>query len=189
MIGVQRLCRRFILLCRLSLSLSLSLSLPIIYCSIERISVPGACHLSEMFMFWKESQATVASNIQVSNALMISQLRYGVDPVYTFPMMANGFDAARVSTLTQVLAIEHAYISHITHEDILIETNICKQRVKQEHWTLANMGATKSGVPIRRVAEHLQERICRLLGRILREGSNDLVHQATFNQDNNHTLL
>jgi hypothetical protein len=145
----------------------------------NRVNIAMAT-INKLFIFWKDSNATVAWKIQVFNAVIVSQLLYALDSVYVSPAMETRLDAVHIATLRKILKIEHAYISHITNEEILIEANLIKQKDKEQHKWPKNIDHTVPLEPIMRVTEHLKKRRIKLLGHILRTEKDDLMYQATF---------
>ena len=62
--------------------------------------------------------------MQVHNAVIVSQLTYGLSTLQMTPTMLNRPDAFQMRGLRYILKIEHSYYSRISNQEVFDKINI-----------------------------------------------------------------
>ena len=79
----------------------------------------AASTFSSLKLFWRKTKAPTVWKIQVFNAVILSQLSYGLNSLSISPAMYNRVNAFHVRCLRYILKIDHAYYSRISNEEVL----------------------------------------------------------------------
>ena len=122
----------------------------------RRLSIAGAT-MKKLQEFWKH--ATVVWKLRVFNAVITSQMLYGLDTSWLMKGELKRLDAAQARWLRRIMHIPAAYYSRISDETV-------RERSQQAKWST-----------------QLLQRQLVLYGHILRLEKNDPLRMATF--DNN----
>ena len=77
----------------------------------------------KLYLFWRHQKVRIKWKIQGYNAVVISQLVYGLNTVYFTESLRNRIDAFHFRGLRAILGIEHSYWSHITNDEVLDRAN------------------------------------------------------------------
>ena len=66
--------------------------------------------------FWYKTNCSYKWKLQVYNAVIVSQLTYGLSTLQMTPTMLNRLDAFQMRGLRYILKIEHSYYSRISNQ-------------------------------------------------------------------------
>ena len=149
----------------------------------------------KLYLFWRHQKALVKWKIQVYNAVVISQLVYGLNTVYFTESLRSRIDAFQFRGLRAILGIEHSYWSHISNDEVLERANTILQlkrgesleftweqfkQLKDKHQKMfENFHKEK----IIRVTELIERRQIKLLGHILRLPLESPERMVTVNSN------
>jgi len=86
----------------------------------------------KLMLFWDKTNASASWKLQVYNAVIIAQLRYSLDSTFISETMARRMDAIHIAGLRRILKIDNAYISRISHEEVLRRANVANMYKKTE---------------------------------------------------------
>ena len=124
----------------------------------RRLSTAGAT-MKKLQDFWKH--ATTAWKLRVFNAVITSQVLYGLDTTWLLKGDLKRLDAAQARWLRRIMHIPSAYYSRITDETV-------RERSQQVRWS-----------------SQLLQRQLVLYGHILRLENSDPLRMATFDDNLN----
>ena len=124
----------------------------------RRLSTAGAT-MKKLQNFWKH--ATTAWKLRVFNAVITSQVLYGLDTTWLLKGDLKRLDAAQARWLRRIMHIPSAYYSRITDETV-------RERSQQVRWS-----------------SQLLQRQLVLYGHILRLENSDPLRMATFDDNLN----
>ena len=74
--------------------------------------------------FWSKTNCSYKWKLQVYNAVIVSQLTYGLSTVQLTPAMLKRLDAFQMRGFRYILKIEHAYYSRVSNQEIYDKINI-----------------------------------------------------------------
>ena len=74
--------------------------------------------------FWYKTNCSYKWKLQVYNAVIVSQLTYGLSTVQMTPAMLKRLDAFQMRGLRYILKIEHSYYSRISNQEVYDKINI-----------------------------------------------------------------
>ena len=74
--------------------------------------------------FWSKTNCSFKWKLQVYNAVIVSQLAYGLSTVQLTPSMLKRLDAFQMRGFRYILKIEHSYYSRVSNQDIYDKINI-----------------------------------------------------------------
>eukprot|EP00969_Alexandrium_andersonii_P211102 9324026-Alexandrium_andersonii.AAC.1 len=67
--------------------------------------------------FWKKSNASVGWKLLVFNAVVVSQLLYGLTSIHLTPTCYRRLDAFQTRCVRMILGIDHAWISRVSNKE------------------------------------------------------------------------
>ena len=82
--------------------------------------------------FWKHVHCSLHWKVQVYNAVVVSQLVYGLDTIIFSESMEHKIDAFQAKGLRQILGIAHSYWSRISNEEVLDRANFALEQQRGE---------------------------------------------------------
>ena len=125
-----------------------------------------------MKALWNKSICSKKWKILIYNAIVISQLIYGLE---TIPMNQNQItrlNAFQMKGFRKILKIHHPFYSRVSNDDVW-------QRINQ----------FKPGdAPIKSIAEMLRERKTKLLAHCIRSEPTDPIRMPILNMTNNRMI-
>ena len=74
--------------------------------------------------FWKGCNAPMKWKLQVYNAIIVSQLIYGLNTIHLTDSCLKSIVTFQLRGLRQILRIDAAYYSRISHDKVLGKANI-----------------------------------------------------------------
>ena len=84
--------------------------------------------------FWRKTNASLAWKLQIYNAIIVSQLLYGMNTIHLTNSMQRKLDAFQIKGLRYIMKIEHSFWSHATNTFIIEKANILANKGNQ--WEL-----------------------------------------------------
>ena len=140
---------------------------------------------SRLKCFWKKANASLTWKLQIYNAIIISQVVYGLDVMHMTQALYNKLDAFHYRGLRIALGIDHSSWSRVSNQRVLEKANIVANKghdlsLTWEQFLLVNSDAVHKIVPI---SEIIQRRQRAILGHVLRADGADPMYQISFNDD------
>ena len=123
--------------------------------------------------------------MQIYNAIIVSQLTYGLNTVRLTPGMLKRLDAFQMRGLRYILGIDHAYFSGVSNEEVYGKANIVLNRgedvnISWEEFIAANnYGSPKEIV---KLSDYVMKRHTSLLGHLIRADQADLMKVADLTE-------
>ena len=74
--------------------------------------------------FWKKTNASLKWKLQIYNAIIISQISYGLDVMHLTESLYSKLDAFHYRGLRIVLGISHSYWSRVSNNRVFERANI-----------------------------------------------------------------
>merc|ERR1712023_403397 len=85
--------------------------------------------------FWKKTNAKIGWKIQAYNAIIISQLIYGLNTLNVTPAIKNRLNAFHMRGIRYILNIGHSYYSRISDEEVFEKMNLALNEIADEQIT------------------------------------------------------
>jgi len=140
-------------------------------------------------IFWQKTDAPIAWKIQVYNAVIISQLVYGLNSLNITPSIKGRLNAFHMRGLRKMLNIEHSYYSHITNEEVIERANICLNKAESLDITWQQFMIDKEFKDeikyIKLVGDIIEERQLSLLGHVIRREPSELIRRVALDENLN----
>jgi len=145
----------------------------------------GTC--KKLKLFWRQTNAHIGWKIQVYNAIIISQLIYGLNTLNITPAIKDRLNAFHMRGLRYILNIEHSYYSHITNEEVINRMNLALNdatalNITWEQFKIQKEVANQRYKATKLVGDLILERQETLLGHILRLDHTDLMRKVTCDE-------
>jgi len=146
----------------------------------------GTC--KKLKLFWRQTNAHVGWKIQVYNAIIISQLIYGLNTINITPGIRDRLNAFHMRGLRYILNIDHSFYSHITNEEVINRMNLAindaeSLNITWEQFKIQKEVADQKYKATKLVGDLILERQERLLGHILRLDQHDLMRKVTCDEN------
>ena len=138
--------------------------------------------------FWSKTNCSYKWKLQVYNAIIVSQLTYGLSTVQLTPSMLNRLDAFQMRGFRYILKIEHSYYSRVSNQEIYDKINIIYNKgtdiniTWQEFIAANHFDHPKKLVKLSEYAMNQQNRI---LGHVIRTPKIDQDPMKTVTMDEN----
>jgi len=144
----------------------------------------GTC--KKLKLFWKKTNASIGWKIQVYNAIIISQLIYGLNTLNITPSIKDRLNAFHMRGIRYILNIDHSYYSRISNEEVLNRMNLAindanNLNITWEQFRIQKEVANQHYKATKLVGDLILERQETLLGHVLRLEDNDLMRTVTCN--------
>jgi len=144
----------------------------------------GTC--KKLKIFWRKNNADIGWKIQVYNAIIISQLIYGLNTLNITPAIKNRLNAFHMRGLRYILNIDHSYYSHISNEEVINRMNLAINdasalNVTWEQFKIQKEVAHEHYKATKLAGNLILERQEILLGHVLRLDSSNLMRHVTCN--------
>ena len=122
--------------------------------------------------FWRKTNASLKWKLEVYNAIVISQLVYGLETLQLTDSLLCRLNAFHIRGLRQILCIDHAYYSGISNEDVLHRARVVLNNDQNTdiEW---QQFYSRSHKDIILIADIIIKRQRTLLGHILRADDDD----------------
>jgi len=136
--------------------------------------------------FWYKTNCSYKWKLQVYNAVIVSQLTYGLSTLQMTPTMLNRLDAFQMRGLRYILKIEHSYYSRISNQEVFDKINIILNKGTdinipwQEFITANRFDKPKYVV---KLSDYVMNQQNTLLGHVIRADPLDPMRQPTINND------
>ena len=135
-----------------------------------------------MKTFWYKTNCSHKWKIQVYNAIIVSQLTYGLSTVQMTPVMLKRLDAFQMRGLRYILKIEHSYYSRISNQEVYDKININKGTdiniTWQEFIAAEHFDKRKTIV---KLSDYVMRQQNKLLGHVIRADTLDPMRLPTIN--------
>ncbi len=79
---------------------------------------------NKLKLFWRKTNASTAWKIQIHNAIMGSQLVYGLNTLNITPAIRDQVNGSHMRGLRYILDIEHSHHSHISNKEAIDKVNL-----------------------------------------------------------------
>ena len=138
--------------------------------------------------FWSKTNCSYKWKLQVYNAIIVSQLTYGLSTVQLTPCMLSRLDAFQMRGFRYILKIEHSYYSRVSNHEIYDKINIIYNKgtdlnISWQEFIAANhFDHPKKLVKLSQYVMNQQNRI---LGHVIRTPKIDLDPMRTVTIDDN----
>ena len=73
----------------------------------------------QLQVFWRKTHEAIGWTVQVYNAIIISQLIYGINTLNTTPEIKDILNAFHMCDLRYILDIDHRYNSHMSNKAVI----------------------------------------------------------------------
>ena len=142
----------------------------------------GTCQ--RLKLFWSKSKAPLGWKLQVFNAIIISQLTYGLNTISITDSTKNRLNAFHVKGLRRILGIAPAYYSGISNEKVIERMNLVINRanpleISWQQFCIDKQLQRQKYKTTVLVGDLVWDRQIQLLGHILRRDSDDLIRSVT----------
>ena len=121
--------------------------------------------------------------MQVYNAIIVSQLTYGLSTVQLTPTMLAKLDAFQMRGLRYILKIEHSFYSHVTNEEVYEKANIALNKGKDLNITweeFINAGDYSDLKYVVKLSDYVMRQQNQILGHLIRAPNNDLMRRPAM---------
>ena len=125
--------------------------------------------IQKLDLLWKKAPVSMKLKIIVFDAVIVSKLVYGLEPVPFTEQDCNRLVAFPYGGLRKNLHIKHPFLSNIKNKDVQEFAN--------------TRAATKSNKQIAPLSQHLGHRQIKLYGDIIRAEDLDLMNKVSMYQD------
>ena len=138
--------------------------------------------------FWSKTSCSYKWKLQVYNAIIVSQLTYGLSTVQLTPSMLSRLDAFQMRGFRYILKIEHSYYSRVSNQKIYDKINIIYNKGTdlniswQEFIAAHHFDHPKKLV---KLSEYVMNQQNRILGHVIRTPKIDLDPMRTVTIDDN----
>ena len=147
----------------------------------------ATCH--KLKIFWRKTDADKSWKMLVYNAIIISQLTYGLNTLNITPGIKARLNAFHMRGLRYMLNIDHSYYSHISNDEVIERANKVLNKIDTSNITwqqfLIDKAARGEEVKkIKLVGDIILERQQTLLGHLIRRDRNeDLMRWVSIDND------
>ena len=124
--------------------------------------------------------------MQIYNAIIVSQLTYGLNTLQLTPSMLARLDAFQMRGLRYILKIEHSFYSNISNESVYEKANIALNKGEDLNITWEEfIGANQLSKmrKIQKLSDTVMLRQGKLLGHLIKAPDNDCMKKTTINED------
>ena len=119
--------------------------------------------------FWNKTNCTRKWKAMIFNAIIISQLIYGLETLPLTSNLVSRFNAFQMKGFRKILKISHSYYSRVSNAEIITTLNQNADEAKQ--------------IKIKTVAEMINEKKLNLLGHCIRADLGDPMRQPFLKTD------
>ena len=138
---------------------------------------------NKLKIFWSKTNCSHKWKLQVYNAVIISQLTYGLSTVQMTPAMLARLDAFQMRGLRYILQIEHSYYSHVSNQEIYDKINIILNKgvdinITWQEFIVHNRFDNPK--TITKVSDYIMKQQGRLLGHVIRAEDDDPMKMPTI---------
>ena len=136
--------------------------------------------------FWKGCIAPLKWKLQVYNAVIVSQLIYGLNTIHLTDSCLQTLDTFQLRGLRQILRIEAAFFSGISHNKVLEKANIVMNSGDNLDITWEQFKTEKQGanVKIERLSILIKKKQNTLLGHLIRTDEQDgIMREVSIGTD------
>ena len=133
--------------------------------------------------FWYKTKCSHKWKLQVYNAIIVSQLTYGLSTVQLTPTMLAKLDAFQMRGLRYILKIEHSFYSHVTNEEVYEKANIALNKGKDLNITweeFINAGDYSDLKYVVKLSDYVMRQQNQILGHLIRAPNNDLMRRPAM---------
>ena len=146
----------------------------------------STCH--KLKIFWRKTNAPKTWKLQVFNAIIISQLTYGLNSLSLTPGCINRLNAFHIKGLRQIMGIPHAYYSGVSNEQVLKRVNLAlnKADTLDLTWEQFHTDAQQRKKKFKTttlVGQLVQDRQVNMLGHVLRRDMDHLLRKVTCDEE------
>ena len=138
-------------------------------------------------IFWRKTNASIAWKIQVYNAVIISQLVYGLNTLNITPAIKARLDAFHMRGLRYILNIDHSYYSHVTNEEVINKMNLALNEadvtMSWEQFRMDKELNNEHYKSTKLVGDIILDRQMTLLGHVLRLPTSHIMRQVSCNEN------
>ena len=144
----------------------------------------GTC--KTLKVFWRKTNAEIGWKVQVYNAIIISQLIYGLNTLNITPGIKDRLNAFHMRGLRYVLNIDHSFYSHISNEEVINRMNLAinsatSLNITWEQFKIQKEVANEDYKATKLVGDLILDRQEILLGHVLRRDTSNLMRKVTCN--------
>ena len=135
-------------------------------------------------VFWSKTSCTHKWKLQVHNAVIISQLTYGLSTVQMTPAMISRLDAFQMRGLRYILQIERSYYSHVSNQEIYDKINIILNKDTDINITWQDFIVNQRFDNLKKIiklSDYVMGQQGKLLGHVIRADKNDPMRMPTIN--------
>ena len=138
--------------------------------------------------FWRKTDTPISWKLQVYNAVIISQLVYGLNSLNITPAIKNRLDAFHMRGLRYILNIEHTYYSRISNKDVIEQMNLHLNSAEHENITWEQFMIDKEFKredykSTKLVGDIILDRQMALLGHIIRREPHELCRRVALDEN------
>lgn len=126
--------------------------------------------------------------LQVYNAVIVSQLTYGLSTVQLTPSMLKRLDAFQMRGFRYILKIEHSYYSRVSNQDIYDKINIIYNKGTDMNITWQEfIAANRSDTPRKlvKLSDYVMNQQNKTLGHVIRIPNENYDPMKMVTIDNN----
>jgi len=139
-------------------------------------------------LFWRKNDADIHWKMLVYNAVIISQITYGLNTLNITPGIKNRLNSFHMRGLRYMLGIDHSYYSHETNDSVLEKANLVLNKAQNPNlsWQQFRQQQDDDGQEIktiRLVGDIILDRQKTLLGHLLRRDDSDLMRHVAFDDE------
>ena len=136
--------------------------------------------------FWKGCNAPRKWKLQVYNAIIISQLIYGLNTIHLTNSCLKTLDTFQLRGLRQILGIKAAFHSRISHDKVIEKANIIMNNGEDLDINWEQFKTEKTGAKERiiRISEMIKKKQNTLLGHLIRaETWDETLREVSIGQE------
>ena len=142
----------------------------------------GTCR--KLKVFWRKTSASTGWKIQVYNAIIISQLIYGLSTLNITPNIQHRLNSFHMRGLRYILNIDHSYYSHVSNEEVIDIMNLAINGAEALNitWTQSKVMKETQHEEFKTtklVGDIILDRQEILLGHVLRLDQTNLMRSVT----------
>ena len=144
--------------------------------------------MNRLKTFWYKTHCSYNWKLQVYNAIIVSQLTYGLSTVQMTPAMLKRLDAFQMRGLRYILKTEHSYYSGISNQEVYDKINIILNKgtdiniMWQEFIAAEHFDNPKKIV---KLSEYVMRQQNKLLGHVIRADRMDPMRLPTIDSNLN----
>ena len=143
---------------------------------------------NKLKLFLKKAKCNKIWKLQVYNAVIVSQLVYGLETMYLNESLLKRLDAFQMTGIRHILGIEHAYWSRTSNLEILEKANWILNGSEDITKRWKNFMFPKKERRIQLISEVLKFKKIKLLGHVIRSEEEDPLFQATFTTEGKYNV-